>query len=176
MSEKTTARKLIDYFQNLDEALKDGTVVSVIKINNKFYPENLSTTIAPCLCEFTKDKIILNSCNTSSIAWKKTIKYVKDFSYDDISNVKFSVLKKLNAILGVLPTYFLSLQLDIAFKNKEIITLECNEFQEIPSLIEILTSNKVPVIDEYDLGKLYKEKSPSEASKYLHENLILENK
>jgi len=170
MSDKTKTQKFIDYFHNLDEALKDGKVTCIIKIGDNLFPHSLSTTIAPCLCEFTEDEIIFNSCNTGTLFWKKTIKFVKKVSYTDISNIHLSIIRRLNAVLGVFPTYFLSLQIDILMNNNENFSLECNTFEEIPKLLKIFNMNKIEVIDKFNLNNLYKDMTTYEASEYLHTN------
>lgn len=177
MSNKTTTQKFIDYFQNLDEALKYDKVQCIIKIGDNFFPKSISTTMAPCLCEFTKENIIFNSCNTGIPFWKNTIKLIKKVSYTDISRINLSITRRLNAVLGIFPTYFLNLQIDILLNNKDQFSLECNTFEQVPELLKILNMNKVEVIDKFNLHDLYKSKTHDEVSEYLHTNYedIIEN-
>ncbi len=170
MSEKSKTQKFLDYHQNLNEALKNGKVTCIIKIGEDFFPQSISTTMAPCVCQFTEDEIIFNSCNTGSLFWKKTIKFVKGVPYSDISNIIISVNRKLNAVLGVFPTYFYYLELNILLKNNERFILECNAFEEIPELIKILTINNIEFIDKFNLSDILNSIPEHEFNEYLHNN------
>jgi hypothetical protein len=170
MSEKTHAQKFISHLKNLDEALKDGTVETIIEINGERYPNPSSTTSAPCICEFTQEEIFLKHRELSSFLIEKSVKTIKTISYEDISSVELGIIRKLNLVFNGFPTTYLKLYIEIKQKDNTTYSFECPDFEQVPKIFGFFKSNNVPIKDPQCLDKLYNEKTINEVTKYLLDN------
>ena len=146
-----------EFWEEFDKTLQKQRVEVTFKIDGHFYPETMNSVGSPYLCEFSNKKVSFFEFKPQSLNWKNSLRLKLTHLVEEIELIEVNTQKKLDLVMGVLPSDSVTLEVKINFKNGQIYHLYSKSISVAEKIFEWCTNNDLKVKDQEGIEIVFKE-------------------
>ena len=146
-----------EFWEEFDKTLQKQRVEVTFKIDRHFYPETMNSVGSPYLCEFSNKKVSFFEFKPQSLNWKNSLRLKLTHLVEEIELIEVNTQKKLDLVMGVLPSDSVTLEVKINFKNGQIYHLYSKSISVAEKIFEWCTNNDLKVKDEERIEIVFKD-------------------
>ena len=146
-----------EFWEEFDKTLQKQRVEVTFKIDGHFYPETMNSVGSPYLCEFSNKEINFFEFKPQSLNWKNSLRLKLTHLVEEIELIEVNTQKKLDLVMGILPSDSVTLEVKINFKNGQIYHLYSKSISVAEKIFEWCTNNDLKVKDEEGIELVFRE-------------------
>ena len=146
-----------EFWEEFDKTLQKQRVEVTFKIDGHFYPETMNSVGSPYLCEFTNNEVSFFEFKPQSLNWKNSLRLKLTHLVEEIELIEVNTQKKLDLVMGILPSESVTLEVKINFKNRQIYHLYSKSISVAEKIFEWGTNNDLKVKDEEGIELVFRE-------------------
>ena len=146
-----------EFWEEFDKTLQKQRVEVTFKIDGHFYPETMNSVGSPYLCEFSNKEVSFFEFKPQSLNWKNSLRLKLTHVVDEIELIEVNTKKKLNLVMGILPSDSVTLEVKINFKNGQIYRLYSKSISVAERIFEWCHNNDLKVKDEEGIELVFRE-------------------
>ena len=146
-----------EFWEEFDKTLQKQRVEVTFKIDGHFYPETMNSVGSPYLCEFSNKDVNFFEFKPQSLNWKNSLRLKLTHLVEEIELIEVNTQKKLDLVMGVLPSDSVTLEVKINFKNGQIYHLYSKSISVAEKIFEWCTNNDLKVKDEEGTELVFRE-------------------
>ena len=150
-------RENSEFWEEFDKKLQKQRVEVTFKIDGHFYPETMNSVGYPYLCEFTNNEVSFFEFKPQSLNWKNSLRFKLTHVVDEIDLIEVNTQKKLDLVMGILPSDSVTLEVKINFKNGQVYRLYSKSISVAEKIFERCNNNDPKVKDEEGIEIVFKE-------------------
>ena len=137
-----------EFWEEFDKTLQKQRVEVTFKMDGHFYPETINSVGSPYLCEFSNKEINFFEFKPQSLNWKNSLRFKLIHVVDEIELIEVNTQKKLDLVMGILPSDSVTLEVKINFKNGQVYRLYSKSISVAEKIFEWCNNNDLKVKDE----------------------------
>jgi hypothetical protein len=145
------------FWEDFDKTLQKQRVEVTFKMDGHFYPETMHSVGSLYLCEFTNKGINFFEFKPQSLNWKNSLRFKLTHVVDEIELIEVNTQKKLDLVMGILPSDSVTLEVKINFKNGQVYHLYSKSISVVEKIFEWCNNNDLKVKDEERIEIVFKE-------------------
>ena len=146
-----------EFWEEFDKTLQKQRVEVTFKIDGHFYPETMNSVGSPYLCEFSNKEINFFEFKPQSLNWKNSLRLKLTHLVEEIELIEVNTQKKLDLVMGILPSESVTLEVKINFKNRQIYHLYSKSISVAEKIFEWCNNNDLKVEDEEGIEIVFKD-------------------
>ena len=146
-----------EFWEEFDKTLQKQRVEVTFKIDRHFYPETMNSVGSPYLCEFSNKDVNFFEFKPQSLNWKNSLRFELTHAVDEIELIEVNTQKKLDLVMGILPSDSVTLEVKINFKNGQIYRLYSKSISVAERIFEWCHNNDLKVKDEEGIELVFRE-------------------
>ena len=146
-----------EFWEEFDKTLQKQRVEVTFKIDGHFYPETMNLVGSPYLCEFSNKQITFFEFKPQSLNWKNSLRFKLIHVVDEIELIEVNTQKKLDLVMGILPSDSVTLEVKINFKNGQVYRLYSKSISVAEKIFEWCNNNDLKVKDEEGIELVLRE-------------------
>ena len=146
-----------EFWEEFDKTLQKQRVEVTFKIDRHFYPETINSVGSPYLCEFSNKDVNFFEFKPQSLNWKNSLRFELTHAVDEIELIEVNTQKKLDLVMGILPSDSVTLEVKINFKNGQVYRLYSKSISVAEKIFEWCNNNDLKVKDEEGIEIVFKE-------------------
>lgn len=117
----------------------------------------MSSLGSPYLCEFSNKDVNFFEFKPQSLNWKNSLRLKLTHLVEEIELIEVNTQKKLDLVMGILPSDSVTLEVKINFKNGQIYHLYSKSISVAEKIFEWCTNNDLKVKDEEGIELVFRE-------------------
>ena len=125
-----------EFWEEFDKTLQKQRVEVTFKIDRHFYPETINSVGSPYLCEFSNKDVNFFEFKPQSLNWKNSLRFELTHAVDEIELIEVNTQKKLDLVMGILPSDSVTLEVKINFKNGQVYHLYSKSISVVEKIFE----------------------------------------
>ncbi|MGA9519598.1 MAG: hypothetical protein WBV27_12535 [Trichococcus sp.] len=145
-----------EFWEEFDKTLQKQRVEVTFKMDGHFYPATMNSVGSPYLCEFTNKEVNFFEFQPQSLNWKNSLRLKLTHLVEEIELIEVNTQKKLDLVMGILPSDSVTLEVKIDFKNGQIYHLYSKSISVAEKIFEWCNNNDLKVKDEEGIAILFK--------------------
>jgi hypothetical protein len=146
-----------EFWEEFDKTLQKQRVEVTFKMDGHFYPETINSVGSPYLCEFSNKEINFFEFKPQSLNWKNSLRFKLIHVVDEIELIEVNTQKKLDLVMGILPSDSVTLEVKINFKNGQVYRLYSKSISVAEKIFEWCNNNDLKVKDEEGIELVFRE-------------------
>lgn len=146
-----------EFWEEFDKTLQKQRVEVTFKMDGHFYPGAMNSVGSPYLCEFSNKEINFFEFKPQSLNWKNSLRMKLTHLVDEIELIEVDTQKKLDLVMGILPSDSVTLEVKIYFKNGQVYQLYSKSISAAEKIFEWCNNNGLKVKDAEGIEILFKE-------------------
>lgn len=146
-----------EFWEEFDKTLQKQRVEVTFKIDGHFYPETMNSVGSPYLCELLNKEVSFFEFKPQSLNWKNSLRLKLTHLVEEIELIEVNTQKKLDLVMGILPSDSVTLEVKINFKNGQIYHLYSKSISVAEKIFEWCNSNDLMVKDEEGIEIAFKD-------------------
>ena len=146
-----------EFWEGFDKTLQKQRVEVTFKIDRHFYPETINSVGSPYLCEFSNKDVNFFEFKPQSLNWKNSLSLKLTHLVEEIELIEVNTQKKLDLVMGILPSDSVTLEVKINFKNGQIYHLYSKSISVAEKIFEWCHNNDLKVKDEERIEIVFKD-------------------
>ena len=146
-----------EFWEGFDKTLQNQRVEVTFKMDGHFYPETMNLVGSPYLCEFSNKQITFFEFKPQSLNWKNSLRLKLTHLVEEIELIEVNTQKKLDLVMGILPSESVTLEVKINFKNRQIYHLYSKSISVAEKIFEWCNNNDLKVEDEEGIEIVFKD-------------------
>lgn len=147
----------IAFWEEFDKTLQKQRVELTFKIDGHFYPETMNSVGSPYLCEFSNKEVNFFEFKPQSLNWKNSLILQLTHLVEEIELIEVNTQKKLDLVMGILPSDSVTLEVKINFKNGKVYHLYSKSISVAEKIFEWCSNNDLKVKDEEGIEIVFKD-------------------
>lgn len=112
---------------------------------------------SPYLCEFSNKEVNFFEFKPQSLNWKNSLSLKLTHLVEEIELIEVNTQKKLDLVMGILPSDSVTLEVKINFKNGQVYHLYSKSISVAEKIFEWCNNNDLKVKDEEGIEIVFKE-------------------
>ena len=112
---------------------------------------------SPYLCEFSNKEVNFFEFKPQSLNWKNSLSLKLTHLVEEIELIEVNTQKKLDLVMGILPSDSVTLEVKINFKNGQIYRLYSKSISVAERIFEWCHNNDLKVKDEEGIELVFRE-------------------
>ena len=145
------------FWEEFDKTLQKQRVEVTFKMDGHFYPETMNSVGSPYLCEFSNKDVNFFEFKPQSLNWKNSLRFELTHAVDEIELIEVNTQKKLDLVMGILPSDSVTLEVKINFKNGQVYRLYSKSISVAEKIFEWCNNNDLKVKDEEGIELVLRE-------------------